>query len=139
MEKINNSDLLQESNSERLEVLSNYDVIFYEKALQAWFNTLFVKDIAILALSAGGICILLFKGFNRFKQLDFFLYVVSLWTFAIALLSVFLILGRNAHRIEENIFLHAEGERDYVLMCFDFIAICSFSFGLIALIILTIN
>lgn len=102
------------------EIAAEKDVEFYASNLDAWFNTSLEFDKSILALSAGGIGLLvtLLTTIGLSSALILVLYVIAILAFLIALASVLFVFRRNRTYIE-NVVTGKSAESDRYLVVAD--------------------
>jgi len=110
---------------------SQKDVEFYAAAVTAWLNTSLEHDKSVLALSAGGIGLLitLLTTVGLSNVVLLVLYVAAILAFLSSLIAVLAVFRRNRTHIEQ-VFL---GNRapDPVLTMLDQISVAAFGIGAI--------
>lgn len=109
------------------EIVAQKEVEFYASNLDAWFNTSLEFDKSILALSAGGIGLLvtLLTTIGLSSVCVLFLYGFAILAFLVALASVLFVFRRNRTYIE-NVVTGKSAESDCCLVLADKIASAAF-------------
>ena len=105
------------------------DPQFYSASLAAWFNTSLERDKAVLALSGGGIGLLVTLLVNHGADSPFalFSYVFGILAFALSLVSVVFIFTRNRDHLQQ--VLNGNAGLDPLLSAADRVAVVSFATG----------
>lgn len=104
-------------------------VEFYSACVNAWFNTKLEYDKSVLALSTGGIGLLLGL-LNAFGLSDLFslgFYVLAIVSFVVSIVCVLAVFHFNASHVEKVI--QGEESDSFVLSVLDKFAVWSFALG----------
>lgn len=114
------------------EITAQKDVEFYASNVDAWFNTSLEFDKSILALSAGGIGLLvtLLTTIGLSSMLILIMYISAILGFLIALASVLFVFQRNRSYIETVVTGRSAGS-DHSLALADKAAILAFGAAVI--------
>ena len=107
-------------------------VEYYAASVNAWFNTALEHDKSLLALSTGGVGLLitLLTTTGLTSALDVILYIAAILSFMISLATILVVFRRNKIHIEE--ILTGKGvEEGLLLTRLDSIAIWSFGAGVL--------
>lgn len=117
------------SDKEADEIDKLKEVEFYAANVNAWFNTRFEHDKSLLALSAGGIGLLitLISALGVSSVESLVLYVLALMSFLICLAALLWIFRRNANHLED--IVHNRAIEDKTLKILDQTALISFMLG----------
>lgn len=131
-------DLTQEEILET-ELNNNKEVEYYSNLMNAWITTRMEKDKAILALSTGGIGVLItfFNNISIDNKISFFLYILALLCFIVSIYSAIKILSENADYCMA-IMSEEEPENEGKIGTLDNLLVWSFLLGLAISIILSI-
>ena len=107
------------------------EVEFYAANVNAWFNTRFEHDKSLLALSAGGIGLLitLISALGVSSVEGLVLYILALMSFLICLAALLWIFRRNANHLED--IVHNCAIEDKTLKTLDQIALAAFMLGVL--------
>lgn len=106
------------------------EVAFYAALVQAWISTRFEQDKTIIAVSAGGIGVLvsLLTAAGPHGTLELVLFASAAVAFLGAILAAIAVLGRNSTYLE-SIIQGCRG-RDPLLRHLDRVVVCCFGAGL---------
>ena len=114
------------------EFTQHKEIEFYASNVDAWFATSLEHDKSVLALSAGGIGLLLTLlttvGLSSVWALV--LYILALACFVIALVTILFVFRRNRSYIEQVVTAKAR-KSDPVLSSADTIALLAFGLGVV--------
>lgn len=114
------------------ELTQHKEIEFYASNVDAWFATSLEHDKSVLALSAGGIGLLLTLlttvGLSSIWALV--LYIVALASFVVSLVTVLFVYRRNRAYIEQVVAAKAS-KSDPVLSSADTIAVLAFGLGVV--------
>src|SRR5690348_10195190 len=114
------------------ELTQHKEIEFYASNVDAWFATSLEHDKSVLALSAGGIGLLLTLlttvGLSSVWALV--LYIVALTCFVVALVTILFVFRRNRSYIEQVVTAKAS-KSDPVLSSADTIALLAFGLGVV--------
>lgn len=115
-------------SSEELE--QQKEIEFYSAGVNAWYSTSLEHDKSIMALSAGGIGLLVtLLTTDRVSSFgSAVLYSLAITSFLVSLAVVLVIFKRNRNYIE-SVLLKRKPVIDPCLKMLDLIAICSFGVG----------
>lgn len=113
------------------EIENQKHVEYYAASVNAWFNTSLEHDKNLLALSAGGIGLLLTLlttvGLSSAESLV--LYIGAIASFVVALVAILIIFRRNRTYIENTLF--GKSSNDPVLTKLDLTALWAFGIGVV--------
>lgn len=103
---------------------------YYSASVNAWFNTSLEHDKSLLALSAGGIGLLitLLTTVGLSSAGALVLYIGAITSFVVALVAILIVFRRNRPYIEE-ILLGKSTSNDALLTKLDVTALWAFGFG----------
>lgn len=114
------------------EVREQKDIQFYAASVAAWYNSALERDKSLLALSAGGIGLLLTLlttvGVASVCLLT--LHIAAISSFILSVISVLIIFGRNRTHVEQ-VLAGTAPKSDPWLEKLDLTAIASFGLGVI--------
>ncbi len=109
------------------------DVEFYAAGVTAWYNTRLEHDKSLLALSAGGIGLLItpltMDGIDSLWRLGF--HLLSMLSFIVCLGAILIIFKKNSDHIENVLKTGTQPFDDPLLAKLDKIAITAFAAGII--------
>ena len=114
------------------EIARHKEISFYASNVDAWFATSLEHDKSVLALSAGGIGLLLtlLTTVGLSSAWAVVLYILALACFVVALVTVLFVFRRNRSYIEQVVTAKA-GKSDPVLSSADTIALLAFGLGVV--------
>ena len=114
------------------EVRQHKEIEFYASNVDAWFATSLEHDKSVLALSAGGIGLLLtlLTTVGLSSAWALVLYILALASFVVALVTVLFVFRHNRSYIEQVVTAKA-GKSDPVLSSADTIALLAFGLGVV--------
>lgn len=114
------------------------DRLFYSAMINAWLQTKIERDKQLLTLSSSaiGLLVTLLRtvGVSSWLQIAFF--SAALFAFLVTVISILIILGKNATRIQET--LNGSETRNRALAFLDEVATISFIMGMIMVVIIGI-
>jgi len=114
------------------------DRLFYSAMINAWLQTKIERDKQLLTLSSSaiGLLVTLLRtgGVSSWLQIAFF--SAALFAFLVTVISILIILGKNATRIQEA--LNGSETRNRALALLDEVATISFIMGMIMVVIIGI-
>lgn len=113
------------------EIENQKRVEYYSASVNAWFNTSLEHDKNLLALSAGGIGLLLTLlttvGLSSAESL--ILYIGAIVSFVVALVAILIVLRRNRTYIENTLL--GKSSNDPLLAKLDLAALFAFGVGVV--------
>jgi len=111
---------------------SEKDTLFYQAALEAWFQTKFEHDKSLLTLSAGGVGLLitLITSKGASSLISLWLYIASTLCFLMSIAALLKIFKRNATYLETVISSESSSD-DHLLGKLDSIATYTFGMGVV--------
>jgi hypothetical protein len=114
------------------------DRLFYSAMITAWLNTKIERDKQLLTLSTSaiGLLVTLLRTVGVSSWLQIALFSAALFAFLVTVISILIILGKNATRIQEALNGSETGNRDLALL--DGVATISFIIGMIMVVIIGI-
>ena len=95
------------------------DVEFYSNSVNAWFNTKLERDKSILAISAGGLGLLitLLTAFDVNNITELVIYFIAILCFMLAIILMVIIFNRNASYLSK--LNEGKADKDSVLTGLD--------------------
>lgn len=122
---MSDSDLKKQQNAQK-------DIEFYAAAVAGWLNTRLERDKSLLALSAGGIGLLitLLTTVGVSSAEGLVLHLMAMFSFLACLVVVLIIFEKNSSHIEDALKLGAP-PLDPLLTKLDNIAVAAFGLGII--------
>ncbi len=107
------------------------DIAYYSASINGWISTKLEKDKSLLALSAGGIGLLvtLLTTVGVSSPWVILLYVIAILSFTTCSITVVVIFNRNASYLKK--ILKEEEKADNVLKVLDRVAFWSFVLGIV--------
>jgi hypothetical protein len=114
------------------------DRLFYSAMINAWLHTKIERDKQLLTLSSSaiGLLVTLLRTVGVSSWLQIALFSVTLFAFLVTVISILIILGKNATRIQET--LNGSETRNRALALLDEVATISFIMGMIMVVIIGI-
>ena len=108
------------------------EVEFYAAGVAAWYNTMLEHDKSLLALSAGGIGLLitLLTAVGVSSVVALVLHLLAIFSFLLCLVAILFIFKKNSGRIEVVLNTDAQPP-DPILTKLDNIAVSAFATGII--------
>lgn len=122
------------------ELAQQKEIAFYASNVDAWFATSLEHDKSVLALSAGGIGLLLtlLTTVGVSSALALVVYISALACFVVALVTVLFVFRRNRSYIEQLVTANVS-KNDPVLSGADNIALLAFGLGVVLSAIIAIG
>ena len=107
------------------------DIEFYSNSVNAWFNTKLERDKSILAISAGGLGLLitLLTAFGVNNVTELVIYFLAILCFMVAIILMVIIFNRNASYLSK--LNEGKDEKDPVLRGLDHVGFWAFILGII--------
>jgi len=107
------------------------EVEYYSNSVNAWFNTKLERDKSILAISAGGLGLLitLLTAFGVNNITELIIYFSAILCFMVAIILMVIIFNRNASYLSK--LNEGKVDKDSVLTGLDHIGFFSFILGII--------
>src|SRR4028119_1019749 len=114
------------------------DRLFYSAMINAWLQTKIERDKQLLTLSSSaiGLLVTLLRTVGVSSWLQIALFSAALFAFLVTVISILIILGKNATRIQEA--LNGSETRNRALALLDEVATISFIMGMIMVVIIGI-
>jgi hypothetical protein len=114
------------------------DRLFYSAMINAWLQTKIERDKQLLTLSSSaiGLLVTLLRTGGVSSWLQIALFSAALFAFLVTVISILIILGKNATRIQEA--LNGSETRNRALALLDEVATISFIMGMIMVVIIGI-